>query len=774
MATGDGDFGDGSSYLTPFDIFFNTSDNGYQILNVNFFNVSGTQEGSFVRNFRESVSLWFYAMRMIATIILLCILIYVGIRMALSSVAEDRAKYKKMLVDWVCSLALIFLLQYIALGIIYLNDALVKSLRAIIANGSDSGVQGFMADFMDKLAISSSLGAGITSIVSVFLYCGIVAQTIMFFIAYVNRMLKIGFLIIISPLISLTYSIDKMGDGKAQALNTWLKEFAYTILIQPFHCIMYIALINTAFKLVQETQILPTNLLPALLKSAGFNQLANGVLVMLCLKFVKDGEEIVRKIFGFDDDNSKTSMAAGAIASMALINNANKLGVSTRKGINTAKNGIKTFSSAVGSDASKVKNAIGNKLPKGLTNNLSKAKTKTKANGNFGKLVSNTKNSKIGKKALKLKNKAKTFKENHKYKGSGLQKAIDFSRNKIGKNMPKALGMMAMAMAYATGDTNLLEANAIRSGITEGSQEFFDSTTHSQAYNNMENLRRTEKRDYKKVENSLKEANEKIEGLGYDRNISAEEVKNMMKSDKFKKMQKKAEQMKNGLDTANRMVDQAKQDLAKAQSKKANAKTSAEEQKASQEIFRAQQVLKAREDSAKRAEELYNSSQSDVDTYKELEKAVNERDSKQSELDNFNTDEAKYQRMVRKTTGPSQSELEDSKNRILQLILKLQKEQNNNSGPSSDKEIEDAVNIANYMSNKINRDVANNEKEIDTENMINQMGFKNNSNTFNELNEALEEYSELQSGVHIAKQFQYNQSYSNSTESLMKAFLNRL
>ena len=60
------------------------------------------------------------------------------------------------------------------------------------------------------------------------------------------------------------------------------------------------------------------------------------------------------------------------------------------------------------------------------------------------------------------------------------------------------------------------------------------------------------------------------------------------------------------------------------------------------------------------------------------------------------------------------------------------------------------------------------------ENMINQMGFKNNSNTFNELNEALEEYSELQSGVHIAKQFQYNQSYSNSTESLMKAFLNRL
>ena len=47
--------------------------------------------------------------------ILLCVLIYVGIRMAISTVASDKAAYKKMLVDWACSLALIFLLQYIIL-----------------------------------------------------------------------------------------------------------------------------------------------------------------------------------------------------------------------------------------------------------------------------------------------------------------------------------------------------------------------------------------------------------------------------------------------------------------------------------------------------------------------------------------------------------------------------------------------------------------------------------------------------------------------------------
>ena len=53
----------------------------------------------------------------------------------------------------------------------------------------------------------------------------------------------IGLLVVVSPLITCTYSLDKAGDGKAQALGAWLKEFIYTILIQPFHCIIYMCFI---------------------------------------------------------------------------------------------------------------------------------------------------------------------------------------------------------------------------------------------------------------------------------------------------------------------------------------------------------------------------------------------------------------------------------------------------------------------------------------------------------------------------------------------------
>ena len=95
------------SAATPFDIFFNK----YVILDVNFFDT--THDDEIVTAIRNNVAKWFYIMRLIASAVLLCVLIYVGIRMAISTVAEEKAKYKKMLFDWACSLALIYVLQYI-------------------------------------------------------------------------------------------------------------------------------------------------------------------------------------------------------------------------------------------------------------------------------------------------------------------------------------------------------------------------------------------------------------------------------------------------------------------------------------------------------------------------------------------------------------------------------------------------------------------------------------------------------------------------------------
>ncbi len=55
-----------------------------------------------------------------------------------------------------------------------------------------------------------------------------------------------AFLTIIAPLVAITYPIDKINDGKAQAFDMWLKEYIFNLLIQPLHLLLYIILINSA------------------------------------------------------------------------------------------------------------------------------------------------------------------------------------------------------------------------------------------------------------------------------------------------------------------------------------------------------------------------------------------------------------------------------------------------------------------------------------------------------------------------------------------------
>ena len=674
-----------SIFMTPYDIFFSTSNslegsnenNNYEILSVNFFKTeSGT---SFVRNIRKAVSQWFYITRFIASAILLCILIYVGIRMALSSVAEDRAKYKKMLVDWICSLLLVFLLHYIAIAVIYANEAIVLALRGFVAGINNDNFN----RFMNKLAMQALIGVGIDSIVSVFVFCGIVAQTIFFLIAYLNRMLKVGFLIIISPLISITYSIDKMGDGKAQALNRWLKEFIYTVLIQPFHCIMYLALIQTAMTILTESFNGIDNVVKV-------NQLASGVLVILCLKFINDAEQIVRKIFGFADDNSKTSMAAGTIAAVALLQNAPKIGSSARKGISVAKNGVQKFTKAIGTDSSKIGKFLGNtKLGESNKNLLNKfdeskvGKGLSKVGEGIGNRISKVSegvNNLIDGIKRKLKDSAKTGNYSEKKSKSSekgkLRKAIDFSRKQLTKNsVSRALGMMGMAMAYATGNTGLLEAGATGRAFSEGAQEFFNSSLNGQAKQQDENVRIVEERDGKEIKENLEEAEEKLRQAGKEC-ISADEATSQKEA-----AQEKANTATQKAQNYERELEKANQDVTDAEGRLATARTNGS---SSDDILRLQNDLNDKKAIAKQFQENYDrakteeeSAVDELNSWTEIENAARKRDEFARKREIFLSEEEMRKRMARRANGPSDATLQKKKNEILQLIMKIKMIQSN-------------------------------------------------------------------------------------------------
>lgn len=263
------------------------------ITSIDFFNTSGNDTINLIR---DNIAVWYYVLRNLSIVILLGILLYVGIRMAISTVASDQAKYKKMFMDWAVSLALVFVLQYIMIFTIECNNVLVDTLN--IARTNVQTEEGKTYDnALDQIAGQAWHVSFTVGVSSTLVYIILVGMTIMFLIMYIKRMLTIGFLIVISPLITITYSIDKMGDGKSQALNAWLKEFVFNVLIQPFHCVIYLIFGNTAINLLTQQQTL-----------------ASAVLAICMVLFIFKGEKIVRDIFNF-----KASSLGEAIGGAAAI-----------------------------------------------------------------------------------------------------------------------------------------------------------------------------------------------------------------------------------------------------------------------------------------------------------------------------------------------------------------------------------------------------------------------------------------------------------------------
>ena len=71
----------------------------------------------------------------------------------------------------------------------------------------------------------------------------------------------VGLLIVVSPLIIITYSIDKAGDGRAQVFSTWMKEYVVNVLIQPLHALIYMVFVLTANAIAYKSPLVALALL---------------------------------------------------------------------------------------------------------------------------------------------------------------------------------------------------------------------------------------------------------------------------------------------------------------------------------------------------------------------------------------------------------------------------------------------------------------------------------------------------------------------------------
>lgn len=284
-------------------------------LDINFINPNkytnsdGEKVESSAAKLQPTIASWYVAIRNLAVVGLLSILVYVGIRIIISSTASDKAKYKQMLVDWLIALCILFFMHYLMSFIITMTESVCAAIAGdgssnITVNVTDeNGSHTFNTNLLGLARFKTQYKDFGPKMAYLIMYLALVIYTVVFTWFYLKRLLMMAFLTLIAPAVALTYPIDKMNDGKAQAFDAWLKEYAFNALIQPFHLIIYYVFVTSAMDLAST----------------------NIIYMIAALAFIMPAEKILRKFFGFDKAGAGTLGAlAGGLTAGSLISKLGK------------------------------------------------------------------------------------------------------------------------------------------------------------------------------------------------------------------------------------------------------------------------------------------------------------------------------------------------------------------------------------------------------------------------------------------------------------------
>ena len=340
--------------ISPEEIF----SNDVPLLDVNILNPkeykneNGEKIESVVSTLQSTISAWYNVLRDIAIVAFLSVLVYIGIRILISSASSDKAKYKQMLTDWVVGLCLLFFMHYImSFAMIFtekITDLLNVNNEAILISSSNVNLDQFdqkngSEDLIAKYNVdengnqvntlswktnligyirfwaqtnNNSMPVSMRMAYTI-MYLVIVIYTYMFLFQYLKRVFNMVLLTLIAPIVAFAYPLDKVNDGHAQAFNMWLKEYIFNLLLQPMHLILYSVLMGTAINLVAEYPLY-------------------GLIVLGCLLQV---EKLIRKMFGFDKNQTTQPASSGAFTGAmvmkgidTVINRAKNKGLPTKGG----------------------------------------------------------------------------------------------------------------------------------------------------------------------------------------------------------------------------------------------------------------------------------------------------------------------------------------------------------------------------------------------------------------------------------------------------------
>ena len=263
------------------------------------------------KEMQASISKWYIALRTIALVGLLSVLLYIGIRIILSSSsANDKAKYKNMLKDWIVAICILFTLHYMMAFMLEMTASLNHIINNNVVESSSSETpEGLTGEYKtDKLMNAVREGVGdsyedasaLNTASYTIMYLALVILTGVFTVQYLKRVIYMAFLTMIAPMIALTYPLDKIKDSKAQAFSFWLREYIFNCLIQPVHFLLYTLLIS----------------------NVGDFATNNIIYSVVALGFLVPAEKLIKEMFGMKSATPVGTLgaAAGGAVVMSMLN----------------------------------------------------------------------------------------------------------------------------------------------------------------------------------------------------------------------------------------------------------------------------------------------------------------------------------------------------------------------------------------------------------------------------------------------------------------------
>lgn len=273
-------------------------------------------EEPLVIKIREFVAMWYTIIRLLALVAMLIVLIGIGIKMALSTIASEKAVYKRMFIDWFVGMIILFAMHYLIYFVIIINETLVETVRET-ANSinktqlqfvnygektkdkdtnediqvvNDDEIEISIYEEIRTRAYDAKLSVGLSGMI---MYMTLVYFAIRYSISYLKRYLTVIVLSLMAPPLGVGYALQKALTGKSSSLKTWMTEFVMTVIIQIVHALIYAVFISTALALSMES-------------------VAGMVVALIFMNFALKAEKMFRQIFKMGESDSLAGSAAEA------------------------------------------------------------------------------------------------------------------------------------------------------------------------------------------------------------------------------------------------------------------------------------------------------------------------------------------------------------------------------------------------------------------------------------------------------------------------------